>query len=47
MTAISKNKECQVVTSLTPAREAAITNAEKTENTRNIIALVFIISYLE
>jgi hypothetical protein len=38
--------QCQVVKVLSPARKSAITNAERTENTRNLIALVFIVSYL-
>ena len=36
----------QVIETLNPAQRTAITLAEKTENTRNVIALVFIISYL-
>ncbi len=40
------NTKCQVVQTLSPARKSAITNAERTENTRNLIALVFIVSYL-
>ena len=39
-------KKSQVFDTLSPARESAISNAAKTENTRNLIALVFIVSYL-
>ncbi len=39
-------KKYQTFDTLSPARESAIINAGKTENTRNLIALVFIISYL-
>lgn len=46
MNQISEINQCQVVSSLSPAKASAITSAEKTENTRNLIALVFIISYL-
>ena len=40
------NNKCQVVQNILPVKKSAITSAQKTENTRNLIALVFIISYL-
>ncbi len=36
----------QILETLSPARKSAMTLAERTGNTRNLIALIFILSYL-
>ncbi len=39
-------EKIQIFDTIVPAQKTAITRNERTENTRNIIALVFIASYL-
>lgn len=41
-----QNQNSQVLEWLSPAKKSAFTLAERTGNTRNLIALIFILSYL-